>query len=165
MARPVKLYQVDLSEVSDEPTWYTALVNYKCEKKVYDAIVRFNDNTGRHYIDAVYVPFNFKKSIKQDKHGVNISVFTPVAREYSGYVFFKAKLNEYIWNSLRLIPGITMIILSGNTPAVVPGKKIKQIRKACIEEYSLKDQRKIMEKYEYYRSFEEDNSSGEFFSE
>ena len=129
MAKKPMLGAVDLSDVSNEPKWYTIVTQFNYEEKVIENIK--DAIAGRNlqeYIYDCFVPIKYKKEIVTLANGTKKEKIKKTKGSYSTYIFLKCILTDSIWNTLRTTTGIAVIPTAGGIPVSVSEDEIRKIK-------------------------------------
>lgn len=131
MAKKVVLGKVDLDGVTDDFAWYTVITLFNNEEKYIDNVQCAVRGTPFEELIAEYfVPIRYQRTrtIVDGKVKVRTS---KVKGCYSTYVFIKAKMTPDLWNLLRTIPGIAVVLTTGGQPVALSDEELERIRRDC----------------------------------
>ena len=122
---------INLDGVSVFERWYTITTKYNYEAKLADTIINGIEKAGlADKIFEVLVPIRTITETKINAKGQKVE---KVKNEkiYPGYIFVKAKMDEYVWNYIKNSEGSTTILAPSGIPIPIEEHEIIKIKEQC----------------------------------
>lgn len=141
MAKKVLLGNVDLSNVSDKPQWYTLVTAFNYEEKAVNNICdSINGTIYEESVEDFYIPIKYSKERVRLADGTFKDKVHKVKGALSNYVFIKCVLDEGLWNLLRTTTGIAVIPTTGGYPVALLDEEINKMKEQQAPEGFSKDE-------------------------
>lgn len=146
MAKKVILGNVDLSEVSQTPCWYTLVTQFNYEEKAVNNICDAIDGTDfADKVENFYIPIKYSKEVVHLADGSTKNKIHKVKGALSNYIFIKCVLDEGLWNLLRTTTGIAVIPTTGGFPVAISEQEIKKMKEKQAPEGFTPDELKALQ--------------------
>ena len=130
MAKKPILANVDLSNVSQKPCWYTVVVQFNYEQKVVNNICEAIEGTEfENYFEDFYIPIKYTKEMITLADGTKKAKIHKVKGALSNYIFVKCVMNESTWNLIRTTTGVAVIPTTGGFPVAISEFEIEKMKK------------------------------------
>lgn len=136
-----KLGSVDLSNVSEGFAWYTIVTYFNSEEVVVRAIREkfINSPLGKN-INEIYLPMKYVKEKIHLQDGMTKEKTKKVKGAFANYIFIRCILTEGLWNALRSVQGISIILTTGGIPEPIDDEAVAKIRRQQAPEgFSLSE--------------------------
>lgn len=132
MAKKVILGKVDLTGVSEDYAWYTVITLFNNEEKYVENVQNaVRGSMYEHLIAEYLVPIHYSRVSTRARDGKVRTRTSKVKGCYSTYVFIKAMMTDGLWNFLRTIPGIAVVLSTGGQPVALAEEEVEHIRRDC----------------------------------